>query len=231
MKVSTDSIVLGSWCAPDNAKRILDIGAGSGLLSLMLAQKSVSNADIIAIEPDAEAAHQAKTNVLQSPWPDKISVVNATFQEWGQGINQNKDKVDLIISNPPWFEYAPSPRHNADNQIRKSSRIHARQQYSLDLNSLFSMTSGLLQDTGYLWLILPTSSQKKVTDISRPVGLHCHQVMWLCSRPESESHASLYCFAKQPVDRASTAKLIVRENSGAYTPEFKHLCSDYYLNF
>src|SRR5687768_18103066 len=99
MKVCTDSCVLGAWAVVEKAKQILDIGAGTGLLSLMVAQRS--DAQITAVEIDAAAAEQAQENIAGSPWKNRITLARKSLQEFGK---TNTQSFDVIICNPPFFQ-------------------------------------------------------------------------------------------------------------------------------
>ena len=98
MKVGTDGVLLGAWASVQNAHKILDVGTGTGLVALMLAQRSLPDADIIALEIDGAAAGQARENVTRSPWKERVEVVQTDFRDY-----QSSDKFDVIVSNPPYF--------------------------------------------------------------------------------------------------------------------------------
>ena len=98
MKVGTDGVLLGAWASVERARRILDIGTGTGLVALMLAQRSLLDAKIVALEIDEAAAGQARENVARSPWQERIEVVQADFKKY-----RSSDKFDVIVSNPPYF--------------------------------------------------------------------------------------------------------------------------------
>src|ERR1043166_5945137 len=104
MKVGTDAVLLGAWVNPGSAKRILDIGTGTGLIALMLAQKSTAKID--AVDIDEEAFLQARENFRISPWFQRLGIYHQTFQEFAQ---ENSDKYDLIVSNPPYFKETKIP--------------------------------------------------------------------------------------------------------------------------
>ena len=108
MKVGTDGVLLGAWAECANAKGILDIGTGTGLIALMIAQRS--NAKIDAVEIDETASKQAKENIKKSLWNDRIEILNISFQDFSKSTNE---KYDLIVSNPPYFQnslYAPDEK-------------------------------------------------------------------------------------------------------------------------
>ena len=98
MKVGTDGVLLGAWTSVQGAHSILDVGTGTGLVALMLAQRSLPNTNIVALEIDEAAARQAKENIVRSPWKKQIEVVQADFRKY-----QSPEKFDVIVSNPPYF--------------------------------------------------------------------------------------------------------------------------------
>ena len=100
MKVGTDAILLGAWAPVAGVRRILDIGSGSGLIALMLAQRTSSPVEIDAVELDGEAAQQARENVQQSPWPQRIHIHQQDIARWAEDCEQ---RYSLIVSNPPYF--------------------------------------------------------------------------------------------------------------------------------
>src|SRR3954470_3745964 len=132
MKVGTDSVLLGSWLNPGNAKEILDIGTGSGIIALMIAQKSI--ADIDAIDIDHNAYLQARENFLISPWFFRLHASQCSLQEFS---NESGKKYDLMISNPPYFHHASKPL--------KEERIQARHHDTLTFDDLVEGVKKLLK--------------------------------------------------------------------------------------
>ena len=133
MKVGTDGVLLGAWTKVDTAKRILDIGTGTGLVALMLAQRS--SAHIIALEIDPLAARQAEENIMESPWQERMEVICLDFN-----VYTSKEKFDVIVSNPPFFiDSLTSP---------VESRTAARHNYSLPYSDLLQGVSAILNDHG-----------------------------------------------------------------------------------
>lgn len=113
MKVGTDGILLGAWAPVAGVKRCLDIGSGSGLLALMLAQRTDDSVMIDAVELESEAAAQAQENIAQSPWAERINIHTADIQQW---ITQQAARFDLIISNPPYYQQGLSVRRRNGNR-------------------------------------------------------------------------------------------------------------------
>lgn len=117
MKVGTDGVLLGAWAPVAGVQRVLDIGSGSGLIALMLAQRTPASVDIDAVELDTAAAEQAQENVAESPWPTRVHVHQANIVEWARHCEQ---RYSLIVSNPPYFspgsECASPERASADRK-------------------------------------------------------------------------------------------------------------------
>ena len=149
MKVGTDGVLLGAWASVRNAHKILDVGTGTGLVALMLAQRSLPDADIVALEIDKAAAGQAGENVARSPWKERIEVVQADFRNY-----QSSDKFDVIVSNPPYFVDSlecPDQQRNA-----------ARHNDSLTYEELLEGVAGLLAEDGAFTIVIPTDVADRV---------------------------------------------------------------------
>ena len=121
MKVGTDGILLGAWADVTQAKQILDLGCGSGLIALMLAQRSSAESKICAVEIDPAAAQQARENTLASPWKDKIQVYRQDIDSF---CAQVESHFDLIVANPPYFEAGVACRDDERNTARYFTQSH-----------------------------------------------------------------------------------------------------------
>jgi tRNA1Val (adenine37-N6)-methyltransferase len=149
MKVGTDGVLLGAWVQPGSAKRVLDVGAGSGLIALILAQRSV--AEIVGVEYDPAAALQASENVAASPWPEKIRIYERDFRDCTIGL------FDLIVSNPPFFQKSLKSPGKVRNQ--------ARHDETLTYEELITGTSRMLSGDGRFAVILPFESSQPFEDL------------------------------------------------------------------
>ena len=141
-KVGTDGVLLGAWVSLEEVQRILDVGTGTGVISLMLAQRTPETVTIDAVEIEEDDALQAAENVRQSPWPEKIKVYHKTIQAFSPG-----KKYDLIISNPPFFVESWLPPEKKRSQAR-----HTEQ---LSFEELLESATRLLSANGRLAVILP----------------------------------------------------------------------------
>ena len=150
MKVGTDGVLLGAWAPVQDVKRILDVGAGSGLISLQLAQRN-PEAVITSVEIDPAAAAQAQENIQSSPWSNRMEVVCCDFRKY-----HPEDKFDLIVSNPPYFVDA---LRCPDNQ-----RCMARHTSELNYELLFGHSAHLLSEQGVISIIIPAEVERTVID-------------------------------------------------------------------
>ena len=218
MKVGTDGVLLGAWTTCENAKTILDIGTGTGLIALMLAQKS--KAQITAIEIDANAAEEAKLNVENSPWSDRISVYNLSIQEFAKLY---PNKYDLIVSNPPYF----SKSKKAENE----SRSLARHNDNLSLADLINCIDLLLNENGVFNLIITTDVIEILISEAKKKHLFCIQKLWIKPTPEIDAKRVLVTFSR--IDGECKENTIIIETNGRhnYSEEYKNLTQDYYLKF
>jgi tRNA1Val (adenine37-N6)-methyltransferase len=142
MKVGTDAVLLGAWASVGQAQRILEIGTGSGVIALMLAQRSQPGTHIDAIDIDANSVEQARENVAHSPWKEKVDVHHRSLQEWQPGV-----MYDLIVSNPPFFHNSLLPPN--------ATRRDARHAITLTSDQLFASAKKLLAPGGKLAVVLP----------------------------------------------------------------------------
>jgi tRNA1Val (adenine37-N6)-methyltransferase len=217
MKVGTDGLLLGAWTTAENAGTILDIGTGTGLLSLMLAQKS--EAFIHAIEIDESAALQAKENIYLSPWKDRINVIHISLKEFYQCGKH----FDLIICNPPFFS----------NSLKSPGieRTLARHSDSLSLNDILETSNVLLNDQGKLSLILPYEEGNIFIALAAGKKLFCTRktsVIPVAGRPVKRL---LLEFSRIRTPLAEDTLVISTGTRHHYTEKFKAITRDFYLYF
>ncbi|MCB9013550.1 MAG: methyltransferase [Bacteroidales bacterium] len=153
MKVGTDGVLLGAWTETKNAEKILDIGTGTGLIALMLAQRS--EAHIEAIEIDEGAAGQAAENISSSPFSGRINLTHTSLAKF---LEETNEKFDLIVCNPPFFKNSLHPPSD--------SRAIARHSKELGLDELFSSVHNLLKEEGRFCMIYPFSGKEEVIQIA-----------------------------------------------------------------
>jgi tRNA1Val (adenine37-N6)-methyltransferase len=217
MKVGTDGVLLGAWCSGEHAKNVLDIGTGTGLIALMLAQR-FPHLEIQAIEPNMEAFLDAQTNIGNSPWGDRIALLNATIEDFTPFKS-----FDLIVSNPPFF-------HDA-LQAPESGRNMARHAIGFDFNALLN-THKWLSNQGLIAGIYPIEIFDKMKNAASEMGLHLHAACFVKPTPEKLAHRVLFSFGKHPTFSESISELVI-ESDGRhqFSDEYKRLTSAFYLKF
>jgi tRNA1Val (adenine37-N6)-methyltransferase len=216
MKVTTEACLFGAWVpvAP-GAKNILDIGAGTGLLSLMLAQR-IPYATITAVEIDSLAAKQAAENAAQSPFAQRIRLVHQSIQDFAAG---DYTRFDLVISNPPFFNRHLASPHQKVNM--------ARHQQTLLLEDLAELLPQLLNPSGQIAVLLPPAeSIKFCTEMAR-YGFNINQLTLVKNRPGADVFRHMMLFGRHTAYQES--QLLIRESDGQYNAAFRQLLSPFYL--
>lgn len=216
MKVCTDSCIFGAWTKPENATAILDIGTGTGLLSLMLAQRS--EAVIDAVEIDEAAAKQAMQNVADSPWASRIKVHHGPIQEYAATCTK---QYDLIITNPPFYSnYLKSEKENVNV---------AYHSVALPTEELLTAVKKLLAPSGRLLVLLPPYEAELLREEALAFGLYASQILHVKDTAEAPVFRDITEFRQIP-DMPSVAELIIKKKEGAYSDGFIALLKEYYLH-
>jgi tRNA1Val (adenine37-N6)-methyltransferase len=221
MKVGTDSILLGSWVQTNNAQRILDIGTGSGLLAIMLAQKAQHTCLIDGIDIDLAAIAQAKDNGKNCPWALQLTFQHTSLQQFPIG-----NLYDLIVSNPPYFSI-----NNRANQAHSAkNRLNARQTIELDHPTLLQEVTQRLSASGKFCCVLPADVAKVFIVDAETAGLYCMRELLVRPKPQTHVTRLLLEFSRTKQTKISE-KLTIYNQLGSYSKEYIALCKDYYLNF
>lgn len=215
MKIGTDAVLLGAWIDGRGSRRILDIGTGTGIIALMLAQRY--NAQIEALEIDQSAAEEANRNVAMSSWPEKINVIHESFQQF---IMNKPAPYDLILSNPPYFSRSLKPDD--------PSRSMARHNEQLTLQELLFGTRKILQPTGKAAFIFPAD---QLTSWLTEAAINSLYANRLCEVFPIEGKPAKRILAEfSPVEHpCKKEKLYIRKSNGEYHGGYKLLTLDYYL--
>jgi len=220
MKVGTDGVLLGAWAPIDhNPYSILDIGSGTGLIALMLAQRSYSE-QIEAIEIDASAYEQAVENFEESPWNDRLFCFHASLDEFMADLED--EEYDLIVSNPPFY----SENVGSGDE----SRDIARQNQSLPFEDLIEASSVLLSDDGILCVIIPLKEETRFVALALEQGLYPTQVTRVKGNPTSEIKRSLLAFSRRPQKEIAETELVLETARHQYTADYLALTSEFYLD-
>jgi tRNA1Val (adenine37-N6)-methyltransferase len=218
MKVGTDSVLLGAWCPIENNPfSVLDIGAGTGILSLMIAQRSHAE-QIDALEIDEAAYEQCVENFENSPWGDRLFCFHAGLDEF---IDEPEDEYDLIISNPPFY--------SEDYKTKNSQRDLARFQEAMPFEDLIEAADLLLSENGIFAVIIPYKEEEKFIDLCAEVELYPVKVTRVKGTPTTEIKRSLLAFKRYELPVLEADELIVEINRHEYTDDYINLTRDFYL--
>ena len=217
MKIGTDGVLLGCWAPVDNVYSVLDIGAGTGVISLIIAQRSTAET-IDAVEIDEDAYEQTVENFERSPWGDRLFCYHASFQEFFTEID---DKYDLIISNPPFY----TENYKTDDKKRDLARFED----ALPFEHLLYGASKLLSDTGRLVIILPYKAEEEIITVAEQFHLYPQKITRVKGSYDAETKRSLIVlgFGRKEI---IYDELVVEITRHQYTDEYIELTKDFYLN-
>lgn len=217
MKIGTDGVLLGAWVSiANNPFSILDIGAGTGIIALQLAQRS--HAEMIdALEIDDSAYEQCVDNFENSPWGDRLFCYHASLAEFVQEID---DKYDLIVSNPPFY--------SEDYKTTNESRDAARFNDSLPFSQLIKSASHLLSETGVFAVVIPRKEEESFKYAAKEVQLFPQRICRVRGNETSEEKRSLIEFSfKKATPKIET--LTIETSRHNYTDDYKSLVAEFYL--
>ena len=217
MKIGTDGVLLGAWASlKNNPFSILDIGAGTGIIALQLAQRS--NAEMIdALEIDENAYEQCVENFENSPWGDRLFCYHASLEEF---VEEIEDKYDLIISNPPFY--------SEDYKTPNESRDIARFNDALPFDELIESASKLLSDEGIFAVIIPRKEEENFIKMASEVNLFPRRICRVRGNENCEEKRSMQEFSFENIS-AKIENLTIETSRHNYTEEYKNLVQDFYL--
>ncbi len=219
MKVGTDAVLLGAWVFPNGSKQILDIGTGTGVVALMLAQKTEAHID--AIDIDKNAFNQASENVSESKFSNQIFVIHSSLQDYSKIAGK---KYNLIVTNPPYFEQSLK---SSDEQ-----RSFARHADVLPFEELIEGVIKLLEIKGKFCVILPTLEAEKFRALAQKKGLFLSKLLRVKSKVNKDTDKRhLMQFEFTPTEFSEKTIAIELDERHQYTDDYKQLTKDYYLNF
>jgi tRNA1Val (adenine37-N6)-methyltransferase len=217
-RVGTDGVLLGAWVNLKDARSVLDVGAGTGLIALMLAQRFEGGASITAIEPDEHAFAILQKNVGSNPFSIPVETIQTDLQHY------LPDKLfDLIACNPPFFENSLKPP--VENRHRQ------RHNDTLPFAELISCSRSLLNAGGRLCIILPVIEGDRFIKLSPDAGLFLSDSCAVYSKEGKPQERWLLEFSLQPPAQPSQQSLIIMNGDGTWTSEYVSLTQEFYLNF
>ena len=217
MKVGTDAVLLGAWSALDHMPNtILDIGSGTGILALIMAQRSTAEL-IDALEIDSDAYEQCVHNFETSDWGDRLFCYHASLDEF---VGEIEDTYDLIISNPPFYTDHFKSRNEARNK--------ARFEDALPFEELLTSVSKLLSVTGQLNVIIPFSEEINFISLAKNVDLYPIRILRVRGQEESPVKRSLISFTFQE-NKIEVSELTIEITRHHYTHDYINLTKDFYL--
>ena len=218
MKIGTDGVLLGAWSPiPENAISVLDIGAGTGIIALMLAQRSTAE-QIDAVEIDEEAYEQATENFENSPWGDRLFCFHAGLDEL---IEEPEDEYDLIISNPPFY--------TENYKTEDSQRDLARFEDAMPFEMLVEAADLLLSENGIFSVIIPFKEEESFLALARDFELFPMKITRVKGTSTSEIKRSLLAFKRLESNEIEINELVIETERHVYTEEYISLVKDFYL--
>jgi tRNA1Val (adenine37-N6)-methyltransferase len=217
MKIGADSVLLGAWCPIDNNPfSVLDIGAGTGILSLMLAQRSNAS-QIDAIEIDEDAYEQCVENFESSPWGDRLFCFHAGLDEF---VEEPEDQYDIIISNPPYY--------SEDFKTGNEQRDLARFQDAMPFEDLVEAAHLLLSENGIFAVIIPFKEEEKFINLCGNFELFPIKVTRVKGTPTTPIKRSLLAFKRYELSVLTADELIIETARHQYTDDYIDLTKDFY---
>ncbi|WP_158975412.1 tRNA1(Val) (adenine(37)-N6)-methyltransferase [Cellulophaga sp. L1A9] len=224
MKIGTDGVLLGAWASVNNSMHtILDIGTGTGVIALMLAQRSIADT-IEAIELDGDAFEQCTDNFEASDWGDRLFCFHAGFDEFVDEYTEEEPEeaelYDLIVSNPPFYSEEVSSGNDARDQARQNS--------SLPFDELVSGVSKLLSPTGVFATIIPYKEEENFIALASENNLYPNRITHVKGTENTEIKRSLLEFSHTE-SKCTPNELIIELERNVYTQEYIELTKDFYL--
>jgi tRNA1Val (adenine37-N6)-methyltransferase len=216
MKVTSIACIQGAWISGIQPKSILDIGAGTGVLSLMCAQRFGTPIDAVEIEEDA--FQQLHENIAQSPWPGIIRPIHADIRNYT--IESGK-KYDFIITNPPFYQDQLKSPFDKVNQARHDT--------SLKLNDLAGLLPNLLHENGIISILLPPTGHELLHKLAPAQGLHIYSELHISEQVDRPVKAIIFLL-KKPVGQQSWQRFHIRQESGDYSEQYINLMRPFYLH-
>jgi tRNA1Val (adenine37-N6)-methyltransferase len=219
MKVGTDGVLLGSWAGTDHVSRILDVGSGTGLIALMLAQRSGAFVDGVEIEKNA--CLQSRKNAAGSPWQNRINLYHDSIQHFTEITSL---RYDLIASNPPYFQ----------NSLKPPAKFKSMAKHDVGFNysTLLVCSARLLRPGGRMAVIIPAADQGQFAVLADFHRLRPLRLTWVKPAPGKEYSRCMMEFTAIEGVQCFENELVIREEDlKTYTREYIEMTKDFYLGF
>lgn len=216
MKVGTDAVLLGIWTDLTSVKSVLDVGAGCGIISLLLASRATLSVD--AVELDADSFEEAKQNFQESPYSDRLRVIHSDFNDF---VPPDDKRYDLIISNPPFFIN--------DLQSKDPKKSMARHTQSLTYERLLTGSLELLNPEGKISVVLPYRESRLFLSLAKSAGFFVEKQMLIFPMLGKEPNRINILLGRQPVEE-QTEKFMIRDENGKFTSQYVDFVKDYYVS-
>lgn len=218
MKISTDAVLLGSMAQCPASKQILDIGTGTGVIALMLAQR-FPEAQITALEIEAEAAAQAEENFKESPFAERLKLIPTALQDFSTDVS-----FDLIVSNPPYF-----PDHLKSSDVKRNLALHTD---TLSFEALVHHASQLLTPSGQFWGILPPRQMGNFCNLAEEALLFPNSKIQIQDTASKPVHREIVSFSKTKTLTSIPSRVCyLKSEDGTYTDDYQQLISGFLLGF
>jgi len=218
MKVGTDGVLLGAWAEVKAAETLLDIGTGTGLIAIMLAQRTADTSQIDAVEIDASSYQQAVSNFEDCPWSNRVEAHHASFQDY---LAKATRKYDVIVSNPPYFINSL--------KAKGESRTQARHTDGLPFETLIEGAKKLLNPKGRFSVILPVAEGDYFIRLARIAGFSLSQRVEVLPNPEKPAKRLLIELSLTNTETVESSLIVENGQRHVYSPEYIELCKDFYL--
>lgn len=214
MKVGTDGVLLGAWCPVEEARHVLDVGTGCGVIALMIAQRNAS-AVLDAIDIDHDAIEEATLNFKASPWGERLTAIEGDFNEL-----QTAERYDLIVSNPPYFTNGVLPTGDARTQARHTGTLSYRQ--------LIEGASRLLSDDGTLALITPTDAEQDIIEAATFASLPVRRLTRVIPVEDAAPKRTMWLLSRRDMAYCEDT-LTIAHRDGTFTSDYIALTGAFYL--
>lgn len=218
MKVGTDAVLLGTLADLPEKGQILEVGTGTGVISLILAQRC--QAQITAIDIHQASVWEARANFKESPWSNRLKALLISYQLYAD--QENPVRYDLIISNPPFFEN--------DLKSSDSNRNLARHNDQLSYRDFLLASRQMISDTGHLCLILPPTEAQIFIEEAKNFGFYLQKKIEIKPKPEKEANRLILSFGNQDLNKIRTDSLTIRNSDSTYTEEYRRITEEFYIS-